>query len=355
MQKEKIILINSQRAQTKSLDQFWVLLAKKHFLIESIDSKNEHRLAPDAKNFFFRSLCYLVLPLRIFKAFLATQRSHALIIVTNNSSDCFAYSLLSKLQKFRHLHLLLPEDEVDFIACKGIKQFCRKTDLIIFNSRAKNFLDQHTFKNKKFLLLPGIEPKNHQRQETIFNSLAKADRPQRKFFTLGTIVDLNTDSHLESLLKAVKEIAQLIPNLQLIIVGDGPEKKNLQWMAKQLGVESIAWFVGSTDQPSKWLENLDLYIVTKPHLPLRDQTFILEIMQRGLPVIADLCSGLDDIIFEDKTGKLVNFSNANDIAEAVISLEQDKKQLDKMRENSRERVEKLFSIDKQLDQFAKLL
>ena len=78
-------------------------------------------------------------------------------------------------------------------------------------------------------------------------------------------------------------------------------------------------------------------------------------MDRKLPVLADINSGLDDIVFEGKTGRLINFKNASDLAEVIIDLEQDATKRQRMGVMAAERVDKLFSRSMQLDQFAKVL
>lgn len=353
--KDTILIIKPDTENHDCLEPLWQSLSKKHFDIVRHNTANNYRPSLDSKSAFMRLLFIPYLPVAVISFFNLAKNNKPKIIITTTTTEVLLSNMIKPFLKHRTFYLALPEKIDKTIKSKKIFDLCKDCEIITFSSHAKTKLDQIGFKNRKSIMLPGLEPKSFERQDTIFNSLARADHPKRKFFTLGTIIDIDSESHLESLLKASKEIMELIPNLQLIIVGDGPEKKNFQWMAKQLGIESVAWFVGQSDKPSKWLENLDLYVVTRSRLSLKDQHFVLEIMQRGLPVVADICSGLDDLVHDGKTGQLVNFRQAKDIAEAIIKLEQDPKNLEKMREASKERVSKLFSIDKQLDQFAKLL
>lgn len=354
--KDTILIIKPDTENQDYLEPLWLALSKKHFEISKLSiSRNKYLPSLDSKFIILRILFTAYLPIAALLFYKLAKKNKPKIIITTTITEMLLSSILQPILKHRTFYLALPEKVDTTLGRKKLFDLCKACEIVTFSSQAKTKLDQSGFKNKKSIILPSIEPKSFEHQDTIFNSLAKVDHPKRKFFTLGTIIDINSESHLESLLGACKEIMELIPNLQLIIVGDGPEKKNFQWMAKQLGIESVAWFVGQSDKPSKWLENLDLYVVTRSRLSLKDQHFVLEIMQRGLPVVADICSDLDDLIHDGKTGQLVNFRQAKDIAEAIIKLEQDPRNLEKMREASKERVGKLFSVDKQLDQFAKLL
>jgi len=101
------------------------------------------------------------------------------------------------------------------------------------------------------IISPGIKLSEPGQQQNIFFNLAKAEKSNfsRKYFTLGVVTDFVSPHQIENLFQAVKTCLAVIPNLQLIIVGEGRRggkdegEKKLVWLAKKLGIDNLVWFV----------------------------------------------------------------------------------------------------------------
>lgn len=367
MIKNQLLVTDGGEIKNEVLLSFFDLLKKNNFklkylgenplLLESqeFDSKELFQWTR-YRNFFIGKLFYWLSSLYHLPILLAKLKKEKIeTVITTGYSDTLLVSILNKLIKFKHIWLLLPEMEELVFSAKPCKKLGKKISILTFSSLAKDRISQQINSSSISILPPLYIQGANKHQDNIFSTLAKQEHPKRKFFTVGTFTELTRRSNLEALLKAAKEVREVVPNLQVIIVGDGPEKKNLLWLAKTLGIETTVWFVGPTEQTFKWLENLDIYIHTKIDRSLKDQVFALEVMDRKLPIIADIGAGLDDLVFEKKTGNLVIFKNTSELAEAIINLEQDQKIKEQMGEESKRRVAKLFSPEKVLDQFAKVL
>lgn len=363
------LVTDSGEAETEALISFWQTLKDNNFdfsyqgsnsaLIDYFAEQKQEIIRfvwpkyPSQK--LLRPLYWLASPYWLLVVLLHIHDLKPRAIITTGLSDSLLIALLGRLMNFKHYWLLLPELQSSVFKFKLLRRIIRKTIIFVYSSLAQSRLEQLAFKNKVVILLPSYVGAVAKHQENIFSTLAHKEYPQRKFFTIGTFTDLTTESHLENLLKAAKDVREVVPNLQIIIVGDGPEKKNLLWLAKTLGIESTVWFVGSTEKTFKWLENLDLYIHTKPRISLKEQLFALDIMCRKIPMIADVGVGLDDLIFDGKTGRLVLFKNISELAQTIISLEQDIKLRAQLGEEGKKRVADLFCPQKALDQFSKVL
>lgn len=366
---DHLFITDSSEASTEALLPFWLNLKNNNFKFDYCGSNFElkdffraHKQSvidfswPKYPNSFATQLFFwLMFPVWFSKLLFKLHDRKPSCIITTGLCDSLLIGSLNRVIDFKHYWLMLPEVQDKAYKFKLSRKIIKNTYIFAYSSLAKNRLEQLGFKNRTSVFLPSFAGDTAKHQENIFSSLAQKENPRRKFFTVATFTDLTPESHLETLLKAAKEIREVVPNLQIIIVGDGPEKKNLLWIAKTLGIESTVWFVGSTEKTFKWLENLDLYIYTKSKVSLKEQVFALEIMSRKIPIIADIGAGLDDLIFDGKTGQLVIFKNINDLAQTIINLEQDSKLREQMGEESKKRVQELFNPQKTLDQFVKVL
>ena len=114
--------------------------------------------------------------------------------------------------------------------------------IITFLNYTKNILIKMKISEKNiFTIFPGIKSNNIKRQENIFDNLAQINQlnANKKFFTVGTIADLDNKHKTEILLHSCKKCSEIINNLQLIIVGDGTERKNLAWLAKKMEIDNF--------------------------------------------------------------------------------------------------------------------
>ncbi|MBI4812345.1 glycosyltransferase family 4 protein [Candidatus Falkowbacteria bacterium] len=233
----------------------------------------------------------------------------------------------------------------------------RWAKIITFNGLARKQLQEIGIKEDQIKIIqPGVKLSQREHQDNIFSGLARADvKFRRKFFTLGAITELDKKEGVETLLRAVEICSAVIPNIQLIVVGDGKERKNLVWLAKKMGIDSISWFVGEQNHLKKWLDNFDVFILTGASPAMIDFDNILKAMNEGLPAIGPRGTGLENVVYENKTGVLIENGNSEMLARQIIKLYQDKRLRLKMGELAKERVKKYFTLERQLEEFEKIL
>jgi glycosyltransferase involved in cell wall biosynthesis len=201
------------------------------------------------------------------------------------------------------------------------------------------------------VISPSVKLNGHEHQENIFESMAKKDYliKQRKFFTVGTICRLDETQKMESLFNAVNLCLETVPNLQIIVVGEGREKKNLSWLAKKIAVENVVWFVGGQERPKKWLNSFDLFVLPVSAINLNDFYTVLEAMSVGLPIIGPKNFGLEDLVVENKNGSLIEFDNPEMLAGFILKLEQNTSWRRDLGKNSKEKIENYFTMQKMSD------
>lgn len=183
---------------------------------------------------------------------------------------------------------------------------------------------KHTFKNLNHLKI-GLSSERYQEQKNIFDSLAKnnASEIKNKFFTIGTIQDLDKNtSHLEKLFQAIKKCTEVIPEIQLIIAGDGPGRKRLSWIARKMGISNLIWFVGNHKNPQKWLVSFDLYVSTSPIPSFSLLNTMLLALSDSLPVIAPEDKGFEEFIKDKESGILLDIDDTEALARSIIELQQ---------------------------------
>jgi glycosyltransferase involved in cell wall biosynthesis len=231
----------------------------------------------------------------------------------------------------------------------------RLAKIVVFNNYSKLKLKNIGCRENKInLITPGTKFTAYQ--ENIFNKLASAGRENfhRKYFTVGAITALNQKQKIETIFHAIKTSLPVIPNIQLIIIGEGEERKNLSWLAKKMEIDNLIWLVGEQEQLKKWLDSFDIFLALGENLSLDDYGNILEAMAAGLPVLAPRNIGLEDLIIENNTGSLIEADNSEMLARQIIKLHQDKRLRLYLGKNGQERVSRSFTLEIMVEKLAQV-
>ena len=120
---------------------------------------------------------------------------------------------------------------------------------------------------------------------------------------------LAKEKNVEFLIRSVKLIKERRgSDFKLLLVGDGPERKHLQRLAEELGVQEEIVFVGAV--PNEEIRNYchaaDLFLFAS-----RSETqgiVLIESMAAGTPVLAVRATGTEDVVICGENGYMTNVS-----------------------------------------------
>jgi N-acetyl-alpha-D-glucosaminyl L-malate synthase BshA len=113
------------------------------------------------------------------------------------------------------------------------------------------------------------------------------------------------------------KVRQRLPAV-LVLVGDGPERQEVEAEAERLGVAEDVRFLGKVDAVADLLRAADLFL-----LPSASESFglsALEAMACGVPVVASRVGGLPEVVADGVTGALVQVGDVDAMAQRAIEL-----------------------------------
>jgi len=138
------------------------------------------------------------------------------------------------------------------------------------------------------------------------------------YAVISTAGRLAHEKNLPMLLRAVAEMRRT-EKVKLLIIGDGPDRPELEMLADSLGIKDDVCFLGFQENPYKFIKRSDLFV----HTCLLEGfgNVIVEAMACGVPVIAADCPyGPVEIIKDGESGILVAMDDADAIVSAVCSV-----------------------------------
>ncbi|UOF90447.1 glycosyltransferase family 4 protein [Fodinisporobacter ferrooxydans] len=170
-------------------------------------------------------------------------------------------------------------------------------------------------------------------------------------FVIGTIARLNSDKGIDVLVSAMAEIERRIPCAYLVVIGDGPEMKRLQSLAKRLQIFNIRW-LGYLKDADQLMKGFDVYVQ-----PSRREGFgmtVLEAMRAKVPVIASKVGGLQEIIENQVSGVFVYPERADEIVQRIFDLYRDSWYRSELGQSGHERMQEHFSQQIMLEQWLQM-
>lgn len=169
-----------------------------------------------------------------------------------------------------------------------------------------NFVDISTF-----------IPSNHQTEK-------------EKKFTFISVGNLSKRKGFTELIEAFNQSFHQLPQVSLLIVGDGEETENLQKKIQELKLEERIKLTGrlSRKEVAELLAKCDAFVLAS-----YAETFgivFIEAMATGMPAIGTICGGPEDIITPE-SGYLIQPGKIALLAEKIYQLYQNYEQFDKTR------------------------
>jgi len=139
---------------------------------------------------------------------------------------------------------------------------------------------------------------------------------------------------------------------RLLLVGDGPDRAQIEQYCREQGSCDRIIFVGNTASIEEVLVGADLFI-----LPSETESFglaALEAMSCKVPVIATAVGGLPEVVEDGVTGFLRPVGDVEGMAAAAVELLSDRRRLQKFGETAREQAIVRFSEDAVVERYRDL-
>jgi glycosyltransferase involved in cell wall biosynthesis len=137
---------------------------------------------------------------------------------------------------------------------------------------------------------------------------------------IGYFGRLKKYKSVDQLLQALPMVVKQVPDLKVLIVGEGDDRPRLEAMTKGLGLTSVVEFTGFVPEQKKieLLQRMWFKVTTssKEGWGLT----VLEANACGTPVIASNVQGLRDAVKDNETGLLYTYGDVNDLSSKILTL-----------------------------------
>jgi glycosyltransferase involved in cell wall biosynthesis len=157
---------------------------------------------------------------------------------------------------------------------------------------------------------------------------------------VGNVARLAPQKDHRTLIEAIR----LVPEVELVIVGDGELREELERLAQGLPVR----FLGARGDVPELLASFDVFAL--PSLYEGLCLAVLEAQAAGVPVVATPVGGIRETVVDGETGVLVPTHDPGALAAAIRRLLDDRPAAEAMAAEAKRRVRERFSVERMVEQ-----
>lgn len=173
---------------------------------------------------------------------------------------------------------------------------------------------------------------------------------QTNAITIGTVKNLAPKYGIDTLLHTFAYIKERMGkkdppvDLRLLIVGGGPQEKELKLLSEKLQISKNCTWVGKipNHEVPRYLNQINIYVALSR---LDSESFgvaILEASACGLPVIVSDAGGLPEVVVNGVTGFVVRRESPEEAGEAILKLLENTDLRKSMGKNAVKHVKSLY-------------
>ena len=167
---------------------------------------------------------------------------------------------------------------------------------------------------------------------------------------VGTVARLVPSKGVSQLVAAFPHLLAKVPQAQLLIVGDGPDRTELEQLAGRLGISQRVRIAGNLPDTRAPLSLMDAFVF----LPAEQEGFglaLLEAMAVGVPVAAVRRGGGSTWVLErSPVGLVVEPGDPQRLGEAIARLLQDRGFAHRLAEQARDVVRAEYDVERVITQ-----
>jgi 1,2-diacylglycerol 3-alpha-glucosyltransferase len=202
-----------------------------------------------------------------------------------------------------------------------LKDYMKKCQHIVVptESMRKQLADSYGLQDRVSVIPTGIDltPYKSADGEIVRDRLGWED--DRVMVSVGRLAP---EKNCSALIEAASYVLPEHPEFRVVIIGDGPDRENLEEYTRELGVEDRVEFTGKVpfEEIPSYLKAADFFGFSS--FTETQGLVSLEALAAGLPVVAINATGTRDVVEDGKTGILTENSSKG-LAEGIRRMLED--------------------------------
>jgi glycosyltransferase involved in cell wall biosynthesis len=184
----------------------------------------------------------------------------------------------------------------------------------------EELVDINGFRHVPIRSVPtGIDPQRFQPADP---AQARAELGLAPLFTVGIVATLRSWKGHRYLIDAIAQLRGQGRQVQLLIVGDGPQREALEQQVATAGLGEVVRFAGHDPRPERWMRAMDLFVLPSYANEGVPQA-LMQAMMAGLPAITTNVGAIGEVAHDGETALVVPTQDTAALLAAIARLMDD--------------------------------
>jgi glycosyltransferase involved in cell wall biosynthesis len=240
-------------------------------------------------------------------------------------------------------HVLFPLHRIHRLTLRRTARVIAVSQAVAEGLRAQRIFDP----DKIVLIHNGIDVDRFAKGREVTRGVQSTNEKLR----VGMIGHIAPIKGQEDFIRAAAVICNRRDDVEFVIAGEdksrtGANRRSAEKVIDELNLHQRIRLIGWVDEVAKLLPSLDLFVS-----PSRSEPFglaIVEAMAAGVPVVATMSEGAQEIIDDNQTGRLTPIGDVEALAKAIDGLLSDSEERSRLVKNARTAVRENFSMERML-------
>jgi glycosyltransferase involved in cell wall biosynthesis len=166
---------------------------------------------------------------------------------------------------------------------------------------------------------------------------------------VGLVGRLSWEKGIDVFLQAAARVLSEVPHTKFTVVGEGPDRKQLENLIDTLGITASVSLAGRRDDMPAVYGSFDIMVSSSRQegLPMA----ILEGMACGLPLVATSVGEVSSVVRDGETGILLSPGDPEALASAITALLRDSEKRRRLGSAARHLVESEYSAERMASEY----
>jgi len=146
----------------------------------------------------------------------------------------------------------------------------------------------------------------------------------------------------------IDAFARLPADTGLVVVGDGPQRRNIESKIRELGLHDRVWLAGNRDNVLPWLQSLDVFALPSYANEGVPQALV-QAMLCGLPCVTTAVGSIGEVARDGETAIVVRAEDVADLRRGLEQLLGNRALGEKLANAAREHCKAHFGFERMVD------
>lgn len=166
---------------------------------------------------------------------------------------------------------------------------------------------------------------------------------------IGTVGRLSEVKQQDLLIRAVAKLRATIPDVRLLLVGEGPERDRLKEIAAQSGVADRVVFAGYQSCPEQYLRTMSVFALTS-----RSEGFPVSLLEAWLakvPIVCSAVGGIPGFVTDEVDGLLFPPNDEASLTKALARVLEDPMLSSRLADAGHKVLRERYSIERMASEY----